>query len=50
MVRDYFYIEDSVEAYLSLVGGMKGSNIHGEAFKFSNEDPMSVLEIVDKVQ
>jgi len=49
MIRDYFYIEDGVEAYLKLAEKMDEDNIHGEAFNFSNEEPLTVLEIVDKI-
>lgn len=48
MIRDYFYIEDGVKAYLSLAKQMN-NKIHGEAFNFSNEEPISVVEIVDKI-
>ena len=49
MIRDYFYIEDGAEAYLALAENMENKKIHGEAFNFSNEDPMTVLEIVNKI-
>jgi CDP-glucose 4,6-dehydratase len=49
MVRDYFYIEDGAEAYITLAEQIKGKNIAGEAFNFSNEQPLKVTEIVDKV-
>lgn len=49
MIRDYFYIEDGVEAYLSLAEKMEDNNIHGEAFNFSNEDPMTVIQIVNRI-
>ena len=48
MVRDYFYIEDGAEAYMLLAEKMT-KKIHGEAFNFSNEDPMTVLEIVNEI-
>lgn len=49
LIRDYFYIEDGVEAYLTLAKEMQNRNIHGEAFNFSNEGPLTVLEILNKV-
>ena len=49
MVRDYFYIEDGVAAYMHLAKKMDNKKIHGEAFNFSNETPLNVLEIVKKV-
>ena len=49
LVRDYFYIEDAVEAYLLVAEKMENKEIHGEAFNFSNELQITVLEIVDKI-
>lgn len=49
LVRDYFYIEDAVEAYLLLAEKMENREIHGEAFNFSNEHPINVLETVEKI-
>jgi CDP-glucose 4,6-dehydratase len=44
-IRDYIFILDAVEAYLLLAEKMDDKSIHGEAFNFSNEIPMTVLEI-----
>lgn len=49
LIRDYFYIEDAVEAYLLLAEKMEELNIQGEAFNFSNEIQVTVLELVKKV-
>lgn len=48
-IRDYFYIEDAVEAYLLLVEKMDNRQIHGEAFNFSNEFQINVIELVEKI-
>jgi len=48
MIRDYFYIEDGAEAYM-LLGKKMNKKIHGEAFNFSNEKPMTVLEMVNTI-
>jgi len=49
-VRDYFYIEDGAVAYTLLAQQLaKNPNLHGEAFNFSNETPVSVLEIVERI-
>jgi CDP-glucose 4,6-dehydratase len=48
MIRDYFYIEDGAEAYMLLAEKMD-RKIHGEAFNFSNEQPMTVLEMVNTI-
>ena len=49
MVRDYFYIEDGAKAYMTLAEQIEEKEIAGEAFNFSSEKPLKVLEIVDKV-
>ena len=49
LIRDYFYIEDAVEAYLLLAEKMESEEIHGEAFNFSNELQITVLEMVEKI-
>jgi CDP-glucose 4,6-dehydratase len=48
-IRDYFYVRDGVLAYLHLAEQMDRTEILGEAFNFSNELQVSVLEIVCKV-
>ncbi|MCZ7384115.1 MAG: GDP-mannose 4,6-dehydratase [Candidatus Methanoperedens sp.] len=48
-IRDYFYVEDGVNAYLHLAEKMENKNIHGEAFNFSNELQITVLELVKNI-
>lgn len=48
-VRDYFYVEDAVRAYLILAEKMNELNLTGEAFNFSNEIQLSVLDLVKMV-
>ncbi len=43
--RDYFYVRDAADAYLKLAERMDDAGCHGEAFNFSLEQPMTVLEI-----
>jgi len=49
-IRDYFYIEDGAAAY-SLLAERMASNpeLRGQAFNFSNEQRLSVLEMVEKI-
>ncbi|MCB0218484.1 MAG: GDP-mannose 4,6-dehydratase [Chrysiogenetes bacterium] len=47
--RDYFYVRDAVDAYLHLAEQMDREEVRGQAFNFSNERPMTVLEITDMV-
>jgi CDP-glucose 4,6-dehydratase len=49
-VRDYFYIEDGAAAYMLLAERLaSNSSLRGQAFNFSNESQISVLELVDLV-
>ena len=48
-IRDYIFILDAVEAYLFLAEKMDDKSIHGEAFNFSNEIQLTVLEITQKI-
>jgi len=48
-IRDYFYIEDAVLAYLLLAEKMDDKSLHGEAFNFSNEIQITVLDLVNKI-
>lgn len=46
-IRDYFYVEDAVKAYMLLAEKMNELNLEGEAFNFSNEIQLTVLELVN---
>ena len=49
-VRDYFYVEDGVAAYILLAERLaEDSHLRGQAFNFSNETPVTVLEIVESI-
>jgi CDP-glucose 4,6-dehydratase len=48
--RDYIYIEDIINAYIVLAEKVRVLNLEGEAFNFSNEDPISVLKLHEKIQ
>ncbi len=45
-IRDYIYVSDVVDAYLALAERLNEPEIRGEAFNFSLETRISVLEIV----
>ena len=49
-VRDYFYVKDASRAYLRLGERLGDPQVVGEAFNFSNESPMSVLDLVAVIQ
>jgi CDP-glucose 4,6-dehydratase len=48
-IRDYLYVKDGAEAYLFLARKMDETAIHGEAFNFSNELQLTVIELVNKI-
>lgn len=49
-VRDYFYVEDGAAAYLLLAERLhEVSALRGEAFNFSNERPIAVLDLVQRI-
>ena len=49
MIRDYIYVRDVVRAYLQLAECMEDPELHGHAFNFSTEQPMSVVELVRRI-
>jgi len=48
-IRDYFYVEDAVEAYLHFAEQMDRAELHGAAFNFGTETPMTVLAVVERI-
>jgi Nucleoside-diphosphate-sugar epimerases len=48
-IRDYFYIEDGAMAYMTLAEKMENQRVQGEAFNFSNELQISVLDMVNLI-
>lgn len=49
-LRDYVYVEDGAAAYMLAAEQMQDRpEIYGEAFNFSNENPLSVLNVVQHV-
>lgn len=49
MKRDYIYIQDAVLAYVRLAEHVLAGHGHGEAFNFSNETPVTVLEMARQI-
>jgi CDP-glucose 4,6-dehydratase len=49
--RDYFYVEDGAAAYMLLAEALAAQpHLRGEAFNFSLEQPLTVLELVDRIR
>ena len=47
--RDYLYVEDVVDAYLALAQQADRDEVRGEAFNFSPERQLSVLDLVQQL-
>ena len=48
-LRDYVYVEDAVDAYLTMAANISNPQVNGEAFNFSREEPISVMDIYSAV-
>ncbi|MFA7676567.1 MAG: GDP-mannose 4,6-dehydratase [Candidatus Omnitrophota bacterium] len=44
--RDYIYVDDVVKGYILLAEKMRRLKLYGEAFNFSDENPISVVDLV----
>lgn len=47
-VRDYIYVQDVVAGYLLLYDRFE--DIHGEAFNFSSDDTLSVVDVISRAE
>ena len=49
-IRDYFYVEDGAHAYMTLAENLAARpELAGQAFNFSNQIQVSVIELVEKI-
>jgi len=48
-VRDYVHVDDVVSAYLRLSEVSQLKNLNGEAFNFSRDEPLSVLDLYREI-
>jgi CDP-glucose 4,6-dehydratase len=48
-VRDYVHVDDVVSAYLRLSEVSQTKNLNGEAFNFSRDEPLSVLDLYREI-
>ncbi len=46
MLRDYLYVKDAVNAYMTLAERLDAPGVKGEAFNFGMDSPKTVLEMV----
>jgi len=49
-VRDYLYVKDVARAYLRLAECLEDEQVQGGGFNFSQESPLTVLELVDTMR
>jgi len=47
--RDYVYVEDIVNGYIMLAEQLQNKKLYGEAFNFSDENPITVLKLVNNM-
>lgn len=51
MIRDYFYTTDGANAYITLAKALyENTTLSGEAFNFSTDMPMTVLDMVELIK
>ena len=49
-VRDYLYVEDGAAAYMLIAEKLANNpNLKGEAFNISNQQPVKVIDLVNKI-
>ncbi len=49
LVRDYFFVEDAAAAYLALADAAHRDDVCGQAFNFSADVPLRVLEVIARI-
>ena len=49
-VRDFIFVKDVAQAYMQLAESLAKPEVHGEAFNFSLESPVSVIDLVGLIQ
>ena len=48
-IRDYIYVKDVVDAYLTLAENIHRKEIVGQSFNFSTDKPFNVIEVVENI-
>jgi CDP-glucose 4,6-dehydratase len=47
--RDYIYIKDAVDGYVTLAENLEALSLYGEAFNFGGENWISVLDLTNRI-
>jgi len=48
-LRDYFFVEDAADSYIVFAENLLEKKLEGQAFNFGTGEPVSVLDLVDKI-
>ncbi len=48
-MRDFLYLRDAVDAYLTLADKLSDKKVRGQAFNFGNGTPIKMIDIVNKI-
>jgi CDP-glucose 4,6-dehydratase len=48
-IREYFFVEDGVDAYLTMAQNIETKKIYGEAFNFSSGEKICVSDLVRRI-
>ncbi|MBU90165.1 sugar dehydratase [Candidatus Woesearchaeota archaeon] len=48
--RDYIYVRDVVDSYITIAENLQKKEIKGQSFNFGNDKPLEVMEIVNTLQ
>ena len=49
-LRDYVYVRDVAQAYITVAAAIGRDGVAGEAFNFAHERPVTVLEVMDAIK
>ena len=49
-VREFFYVEDAANAYLTLAENVEKFGLKGEAFNFGTDTPVKILDLAKKIR
>jgi CDP-glucose 4,6-dehydratase len=48
-VRDYVHVDDVISGYLRLAEVSQNENINGEAYNFSRDEPLNVMDLYEQI-
>jgi CDP-glucose 4,6-dehydratase len=48
-IRDYIFVDDIIDGYILLAEKLQEAKLPGQAFNFSDENPITVVELVEKI-